>query len=121
MSDRAGLFFGAVAGLTSFISHAGGPPATIYLLSKPIDKRGYQATTVITFWAINLVKFVPYVLLGIFTAQTLLADLFLVPFAFLGVWLGVWAHRHVSERAFFSLVYVFLTIAGSKLIWDALT
>jgi uncharacterized membrane protein YfcA len=121
MSHRAGLLFGAVAGLTSFISHAGGPPAAVFLLSKPIDKRTYQATTVITFWAINVVKFFPYAFLGIFTTRTLLADLYLVPFAFIGVYLGVYFHRIVPERLFFTLVYVFLTITGTKLIFDALT
>jgi len=121
MSDRAGQVFGAIAGLTSFISHAGGPPAAIYLLSKPIDKRCYQATAVITFWAINIAKFLPYALLGIFTAQTLLADIYLFPFAIIGTYLGVYLHRIVPERLFFGLVYVFLTITGTKLIFDALT
>ena len=117
----AGLVFGGIAGLTSFISHAGGPPAAIYLLSRPITKRTYQATTVITFWAINVVKFFAYLGLGLFDRQTLAADLFLAPFAVLGVYLGVVAHRMVPERLFFALVYVFLTITGTKLIFDALT
>jgi len=121
MSERAGFFWGAVAGLTSFISHAGGPPASVYLLSQGIDKRTYQATTVITFWAINVAKFLPYAFLGIFTAQTMLADLFLIPFAVIGVYLGVWLHWIVPERLFFSLVYVFLSVTGTKLILDALT
>lgn len=121
MSDRAGLLFGVGAGFTSFISHAGGPVAAIYLLSKSLTKREFQATTVIVFWVNNLIKFIPYLLLGIFTWQTALADLYLAPFAFIGVWLGVWAHRHVPERFFFTLVYVFLILAGTKLIFDALT
>lgn len=121
ISDRVGLLFGVGAGFTSFISHAGGPVAAIYLLSKPLSKRTFQATTVIVFWVSNLIKFIPYLLLGIFTWQTALADLYLAPFALIGVWLGVWAHRMVPERLFFGLVYVFLTIAGTKLIYDALS
>ncbi|MDJ0826142.1 MAG: sulfite exporter TauE/SafE family protein [Rhodobacter sp.] len=120
ISDKAGLGLGVIGGFTSFISHAGGPLAAIYLLSKPIDKRTYQATTVIVFWAINVVKFVPYLALGIFDRQTLIADLYLAPFAFLGVYLGVWFHRIVPERLFFRLVYIFLTVTGAKLIFDAL-
>ncbi len=121
MGDLAGILFGVGAGFTSFISHAGGPLAAVYLLSKPLTKLEFQATTVIVFWVSNLIKLIPYTLLGIFTAQTLLADVFLAPFAFLGVWLGVWAHRIVPERAFFALVYVFLLFAGAKLIFDAVT
>ena len=120
LTDRAGLVAGTVAGLTSFISHAGGPPAAVFLLSRGLDKGGYQATTVIVFWAINLLKFLPYAFLGIFTLQTAKADLLLIPFAVLGVWLGVWAHRRFSERLYFGLTYVMLTVTGAKLVWDAM-
>ena len=49
MPDRLGFLFGVGAGFTSFISHAGGPVAAIYLLSMNLRKREYQATTVIVF------------------------------------------------------------------------
>lgn len=116
-----GATAGLVAGFTSFVSHAGGPPAAVWLLSRRLDKTTYQATTVILFWVINIVKFVPYAFLGIFSAQTILADLFLAPFAIFGAWLGVRAHRMVPEQLFFALTYVLLSITGVKLIWDGLT
>lgn len=117
----AGLTAGAVAGFTSFVSHAGGPPAAVYLLSQRLTKTEFQATTVITFWALNIAKFIPYAYLGMFTAQTAWANLLLAPFAVLGAWLGVRAHWMMSERLFFGIAYVLLTLTGSKLIWDALT
>ena len=116
-----GLVTGAFAGFTSFISHAGGPPVAVYLLARGLAKTTYQATTVLTFWAINIVKFVPYAFLGIFSAETLLADLVLAPFALLGAWLGVKAHRIVPERLFFGVTYTMLTLAGTKLLYDAFT
>lgn len=121
MPGWGGVLAGAMAGFTSFVSHAGGPPAAVYLLSRGLGKTPFQATTVLVFWAINIAKFVPYAFLGIFTAQTLLADLLLAPFAVLGALLGVRAHHMVPERAFFGLTYVLLTLTGTKLIWDALT
>lgn len=121
MSDRAGIIAGVAAGFTSFVSHAGGPPAAIYLLTKQLSKTGYQATTVILFWAINLFKFVPYMALGIFTKTTFIADLYLAPFAIAGVYLGVWFHRLVPEKLFFALTYTLLLVTGTKLIWDGLT
>jgi len=117
----AGYFWGGVSGFTSFISHAGGPPAAVYLLSRGLDKTTFQATTVIVFWAINIYKAVFYAGLGIFTAGTLWAGLFLIPVAFAGVYLGVWLHRIMAERVFFAITYTLLTVTGSKLIWDALT
>ena len=116
-----GPIAGAVAGFTSFISHAGGPPAAVYLLAQGLGKTTYQATTVIVFWVINMVKFVPYAMLGIFSWDTLVADLLLIPVAVFGVWLGVKCHHALSERTYFAITYVFLVLSGTKLIWDALT
>lgn len=116
-----GAFFGVIAGFTSFVSHAGGPPAAIFLLSQNLSKTTFQATTVITFWIINILKAVPYAIIGVFTAETLLAGLYLAPFALLGTWLGVKAHHLIPERVFFVITYVLLTCTGSKLIYDALT
>ena len=111
---------GATAGFTSFVSHAGGPPVAVFTLGLGMDKTRYQATSIITFWAINILKFGPYAYLGIFTGQTLLADLILAPFALLGTYLGVRAHRMVSERLFFGLTYVLLVVTGLRLVWIAL-
>lgn len=117
----AGWLAGAVAGFTSFVSHAGGPPAAVYLLSQRLSKTQFQGTTVLLFWAINIVKFIPYAFLGLFTLETLKANMVLAPFALFGAWLGVKAHHLVPEWLFFRITYILLTVTGSKLIWDALT
>lgn len=121
LSDRAGAIAGFAAGFTSFVSHAGGPPVAVYLLSKGLTKTQYQASTVLVFWLINIVKFAPYAFLGMFTWETGVANLALAPFALIGVWLGVKAHHLVSDRLFFGFTYVILAVTGTKLIWDGLT
>ena len=115
-----GWLAGSVAGFTSFISHAGGPVAAVYLLARGLGKTPYQATTVLVFGLINLLKIGPYAAMGLITAQTLTLSALLVPFALIGAWLGVKAHFLVSERAFFALTYVLLTITGARLIYMAL-
>ena len=117
---EAGVAAGLAAGFTSFVSHAGGPPVAVYMLSQGLGKTAYQATTVLVFWAVNILKFVPYAFMGIFTWDTARADLMLAPFALIGAWLGVRAHRLVPERLFFAITYVLLVGTGSKLIWDGL-
>lgn len=112
---------GIVAGFTSFISHAGGPPVAVFLLSQGVTKTTYQATTVISFWAINWIKVVPYAYLGIFSWETAMGSLALAPFAVIGAWIGVRAHRLVPERLFFAITYVLLLLTGTRLIWLALT
>lgn len=120
MPGWAGMLAGTVAGFTSFVSHAGGPPAAVYLLSRDIDKTRYQATTVILFFTLNIAKAVPYGLLGLFTPQTLMIDLALAPFALIGTWIGIRAHRAVPDRVFFGLTYVLLAVTGTKLILDGI-
>jgi len=116
-----GGFWGFIAGITSFISHAGGPAVAVHLLSQKIDKTTYQATSVIVFWVVNWMKFIPYLMLGIFTTQTALADLILAPFAVIGTYLGVFAHRLIPERVYFMVAYTMLITAGGKLLFDGLT
>jgi uncharacterized membrane protein YfcA len=116
----AGIVAGVAAGFTSFVSHAGAPPAAIYLLTRDLSKTAYQATTVVLFWAINLMKLGFYVGLGIFSADILKADLILAPIALVGVWAGVKLHHRIPQAGFFKLTYVALTLTGAKLIWDGL-
>ena len=120
MSPASGLLAGAGVGITSFISHAGGPLAAVYLLGQGLGKTAYQATTVIVFWALNVFKSGFYAAMGIFTLETLTLDLVLAPFAVLGTWIGIWAHRLVPERLFFAITYVLLSATGAKLVLDGL-
>lgn len=117
----AGGVAGVVLGFTSFVSHAGGPAAAVYLLGRGVSKTAFQATTVLVFWAVNLMKSVFYAGMGIFTTETLLLGAALAPFALLGTWIGIRAHAHVSERLFFGVTYTLLTATGIRLVWVALT
>ncbi len=115
------LVFGALAGFSSTIAHAGGPLVNMHLLPQKLAKTTFQATAVFFFWGINVVKIVPYAALGLFTRETLLAALALAPLALLGMRLGVWAHRRVSEALFYRVVYVFVAVVGAKLVYDGLS
>ena len=121
LPKSAGLVAGAGAGFTSFVSHAGGPPAAIYMLSLKLTKTQFQANTVVVFWVVNTLKALSYGMLGIFTFDLLLVDLALAPFALLGAWIGVKAHYLVPENLFFGITYVLLAVTGTKLIFDALS
>lgn len=117
---KTGVVSGVVLGFTSFVSHAGGPAAAVYMLGQGLSKTAYQATSVLVFWAVNLFKSGFYLGMGIFTRETLLVDLFLIPFAILGTWAGIKLHHMVSERVFYAITYVALTITGARLVWGAL-
>jgi uncharacterized membrane protein YfcA len=116
----AGIAAGAAGGFTSFIAHSGGPPISMYLLRRPLDRTDFVATTVLLFAAINYVKLLPYGWLGQLSAENLLTSLVLAPLAPIGVYTGVWLHRRVSDRFFFRLMYVLLFIVGCKLLYDGI-
>ena len=61
----------------------------------------------------------PYYFLGQLNLTNLSTSLLFAPLAPLGVWLGVWMHNRVPEKAFFQVSYVLLFVSGIKLIWDA--
>jgi len=113
--------WGALAGFTSFISHAGGPPAAVHLLSQRLSKTAYQATTVIAFFWINIVKLPAFFATGLISWDMLGLNLLFVPVAVLGTVLGVYAHHLVPSKLFFNITYVLLAVTGTKLIFDALT
>jgi uncharacterized membrane protein YfcA len=121
LSGGVGLGCGVASGFTSFVAHAGGPTALIYLLSQGLTKVQFQATTVVVFSVLNLIKAGIYGPLGLFSAETFRLVLVLAPVALAGVLIGVKANRIVPERAFFGLTYGLLCLAGIKLIYDALT
>jgi uncharacterized membrane protein YfcA len=117
---RTGSFWAAVSGFTSFVAHAGGPPLSVYLLPQNMDKTLFVGTTVIYFAFVNYLKLVPYSLLGQFSGENLLTSLLLSPLAPLGMWLGIWLHRRISERLFYQTVYLMLVVVGLKLLYDGL-
>ena len=111
---------GAVSGFTSFIAHAGGPPLNMYMLRRPLDRTRFVATSAVFFALVNYTKLIPYAWLGQFSAENLKTSAALAVFAPVGVYLGVWLHRRISDRVFFAFVYVFLLLVGLRLTSQAL-
>jgi len=117
-SPVAGTFWGAVAGYVSYIAHAGGPPIAIYLLPQQLPKSVFAGTTILFFSIINFIKLIPYVWLGQISASSFKISLILLPLAPLGVLLGVYLHKRVSDQIFYWLSYGFLFLAGMKLSYE---
>lgn len=115
-----GTFFGAITGFTSFVAHAGGPPINMYLLRRPLNRTDFVATTVLFFAVVNYVKLIPYTWLGQLATGNLMTSLALSPLAPIGVLIGVYLHKRVSDRFFFAFVYLLLFAVGLRLIYDGL-
>jgi len=115
-----GLFWGALAGLTSYISHAGGPPFQVYVLPQRLEKMVYLGTTTIFFTVVNLMKVPPYILAGQITLESVQQAAWLAPLALAGAWSGAAISRVLPERVFFLLVEIALAVVSAKLIYEVL-
>lgn len=121
VSKPLGWGMGALAGFTSFIAHAGGPPVNMYLLPQRLDRTLFVGTTVIFFTVVNYVKLIPYYWLGQLSNTNLTLSLLLVPAAVVGVWMGIWLHQRLNDRLFYQICYSLLAVLSLKLIWDGVT
>ena len=119
-SRPAGLFWGTVAGFTSMIAHAGGPPFQIYVLPQHLPRDTFVGTGVIFFALVNLIKVPPYLALGQLTPANLLTSAALFPLAIASTWAGVRLVRRVSGERFYDIVYVLLFLLGCKLTVDGM-
>ena len=115
-----GGFWSGLAGFTSFVAHAGGPPLNVYLLPLAMEKSVYIGTCVVFFASINLIKLAPYAWLGQFTTGNLLTSAVLAPLVPVGIGIGVWAQRRINDRVFYGICYAALVVTGIKLLHDGL-
>ena len=115
---NAGRFWGFTSGFTSFVSHTGGPPLSVYLLPQQLKKSTLQATTVLFFTAVNYFKLIPYALLGQLNFANIKISLLLLPVAALAIGLGVYLHKRVSDKMFYQITYIVLFVTGLKLMYD---
>ena len=117
----AGAIWGSLSGFTSTLAHAGGPPFAAYILAQKLDKTLIVGTSVFFFFVVNYLKLVPYYFLGQLNEGNLVASALFAPLAPMGIWIGIWLHRRISERAFYRVSYAILFATGAKLIFDAAT
>lgn len=113
-----GFGAGVLAGFTSQISHAGGPPLQIYALPKRLARDVFIGTSSIFFAVGNWMKVPAYLALGQFTQESLLTSLVPLPLAIVSNWAEVCLVRRVSGERFHTVIYGLLIVVGGKLIWD---
>ncbi len=115
-----GAFWGATAGLTSFISHTGGPPFQIYTLPMRMTPVMFSGTTAFFFAIVNAMKLVPFYFLGQLSVSNLELSALLAPLGIVSVFAGVYLVKRISARRFYQLAYILIAILAVKLIYDGI-
>ena len=127
---RLGVPFGIGAGITSTFAHGAGPVVSMYLIPQRLPKELYVGTTVLVFTWVNWIK-LPFFCLdrtwldwgwlppeSIINARTLASSLTFLPLIPVGVWLGVWLNRRLSEASFLNVIYGLVLLAGLQLVFN---
>ena len=115
-----GMFWGAMAGFTSFVSHAGAPPYQVFVLPLKLEKAVFAGTATIAFAYVNAIKLIPYYALGQLNLTSLKVAAILAVPASIAVFAGVRLVKIIPEKLFFQLISWTLLAISIKLIWDGL-
>ncbi|MCF7847819.1 MAG: sulfite exporter TauE/SafE family protein [Kiritimatiellales bacterium] len=115
-----GSVFGFGAGITSTLAHAAGPVMQMYLLPQQLEKKKFAGTSCAYFWMLNLIKLLPFAMLGRINAENLKLGTVLLPVIPLGVALGWWLTHKTEQKHYTALIYAVLLITSVTLIIKAL-
>lgn len=113
-------FWASLAGYTSFVAHAGGPPFQVYTLPLGLDPKVLTGTSVAFFTIVNYVKLIPYAALGEFDPTNLGASALLAPVAVAFTFVGASLIRRMRTEVFYPVTYALTALVGLKLLWDGL-
>lgn len=110
---------GFAAGVLSTISHSAGPAAVIYFVPQQLGKLRLAGTMVAFFWGLNLIKLLPFGILGRLETGNLMLALWMAPVIPLGVGMGYALVRILQEKHYISLIYGALILTSGMLIHRA--
>ena len=109
---------GGYGGPPQSVAISGGVPFQVYVMPQKLEPPVYVGTNSIFFAINNLMKVLPYILLGQFSAENLSTSAALLPVAIAATFAGVWLVRHVPADRFFKIIYGLTFIVGLTLLWD---
>ena len=113
-----GILAGTVAGFSSTLAHAGGPPVAIYLLMQKLPPLEYNATTVLFFAILNWIKVPYYASIGLFDFQRLMQVLWIMPVIPMGVLIGRWLAGRINRTWFERVIVAALLVTAIILLLE---
>lgn len=119
-SVLTGLFWGTIAGITTFITHSGAPPAQAYLLPQNLKRLVFAGTMAITMAIGNLAKIPSYSTLGLFADVDWTTVAQLAGTGVAGTFLGRWIVKRMTDRIYSRVIEILLLVLSAVLLTKAL-
>ena len=116
VAQRASLWC-SLSGFSSFVSLTGGIPAQIYLLPLGLPRQLFVATMAWYFLFINLFKLPFFLDLNLLNRASLSISFVMVVFVPIGVFIGRWLNKNMSDKLFYYIAYSCLFLLGCQLLY----
>jgi uncharacterized membrane protein YfcA len=104
-------FYGVATGFASTVANAAGPVMNMYLISQRLPKEQFVATGAWFFLVVNFAKMPIYAWHNLFSRQSLLFDLCMVPAVLGGALAGLWILRRIPQQLFDFLVIALTAVS----------
>ena len=113
---KKGVGWCSLSGFSSFVALTGGIPAQIYLLPIGLERQLFVGTMSFYFLIINLAKLPFFFDLKLFTTTSILLSVVVLPILPIGIYLGKWLNKKLSDRLFYHISHFALFLCGLNLI-----
>lgn len=117
-ADALGRVWGGLAGFTSMLVHAGGPPVMVHLMGLGLEPRLLAGTQAWLFAALNTSKLVPFIGTGQMDLSSLKLSLLFLPLTPIGIALGQRFLRTTSRDMVYRVFSAALLLSGGLLLWQ---
>lgn len=111
-----GVAYGLLGGFTTMVANAAGPVMSLYLLMMRMPVMTFLGTSAWFFAVINLFKLPFSAGLGLFTRETLMMDLLLIPVVLIASYCGAKVARRIPQKVFDKLVLALTVLAAIGLL-----
>ena len=109
------FLWGGLSGFSSFVSLTGGIPAQVYLLPLGLSRQMFVATMAWYLLFINVAKIPFFTDLSFIDVRTLTVSALLLPAVPVGIMIGRWLNRTMSDTIFYAITHGLLIVLGLQL------
>jgi uncharacterized membrane protein YfcA len=106
------LTFGFVSGLMGVVFSTAGPSLAIYLSHKEDDIKELRAEMIVVFAILGVFKLISYSLAGIWNLEILQMVLIILPFMFLGTFVGSKFSKKIDKNIFYKIEGLILILSA---------